>query len=246
MTLEDSLTSVAGLTGSRIYSRGCTELKSQGFAIFERVLDAIRIDALAQALGREPLTRGRAGARHAMQSPVVAEIARDDRLLRIARDELGPEAQPYRATLFNKTPTSNWLVAWHQDTALPLRHRVELPGWGPWSSKAGILYAHAPASALDRVLALRIHLDDSTAMNGPLRVLPGTHNRGVLTDEAVYALARTSKPVDCLVGRGGVLAMRPLLIHASSKSQTDAPRRVLHIEYAAALEIAPGLGLAIA
>ncbi len=26
--------------------------------------------------------------------------------------------------------------------------------------------------------------------------------------------------------------MRPLIIHASSKSQSDKPRRVLHIEYA--------------
>jgi ectoine hydroxylase-related dioxygenase (phytanoyl-CoA dioxygenase family) len=181
-----------------------------------------------------------------MQVPVVAELARDDRLLRVARGVLGPDASAFRATLFDKSPVANWLVAWHQDTALPLRDRAEVPGWGPWSVKAGVLYAHAPASALERVLALRIHLDDSTALNGPLRVVPGTHIRGVLTDEAVGALARASDPADCLVSRGGVLAMRPLLIHASSKSRNDAPRRVLHIEYAASLEVASGLELAIA
>jgi Phytanoyl-CoA dioxygenase (PhyH) len=57
-----------------------------------------------------------------------------------------------------------------------LKERQEAPGWGPWSIKEGVQYAHAPAKALQRVLALRVHLDDSTSKNGPLRILPGTHN----------------------------------------------------------------------
>jgi hypothetical protein len=40
--------------------------------------------------------------------------------------------------------------------------------------------------------------------------------------------------------------MRPLIVHASSKSLHDAPRRVLHIEYAASLKIDHGLDLAAA
>ena len=54
------------------------------------------------------------------------------------------ETIAFRATLFDKSPVANWLVVWHQDTALPLRHHVAEPGWGPWSTKAGVLYAHAP------------------------------------------------------------------------------------------------------
>jgi hypothetical protein len=46
--------------------------------------------------------------------------------------------------------------------------------------------------------------------------------------------------------RSGVLAMRPLIVHASSKSQSEAPRRVLHIEYANSMNVADGLKLAIA
>jgi hypothetical protein len=38
--------------------------------------------------------------------------------------------------------------------------------------KGGVLHAIAPASALAIVVALRVHLDDSTHANGPLRVLP--------------------------------------------------------------------------
>jgi ectoine hydroxylase-related dioxygenase (phytanoyl-CoA dioxygenase family) len=181
-----------------------------------------------------------------MKHPAVAEAANDRRLLRLARCRLGEGAVPYRATLFEKSGRANWLVVWHQDTALPLASRFDSPGWGPWSEKAGILYAHAPAWALSRVLALRLHLDDSTAENGPLRVIPGSHAAGVLSDEEVFGIARRQEHVDCLVPRGGVLAMKPLLIHSSPKVRLDAPRRVLHIEYAESLILAENIRLAVA
>jgi len=184
--------------------------------------------------------------RHVLGYGAVADLAREPRLLEIARGILGSEAFPFRATLFDKSPDANWLVVWHQDTALPLRGRRETQGWGPWSVKEGVVYAHAPASALSRVLALRVHLDDSMADNGPLRVLPGTHTLGVLSDDEVHVIATKVSPVDCLVPRGGVLAMRPLLVHSSSKSLSQDARRVLHIEYSASDRVAEDLELAIA
>lgn len=108
------------------------------------------------------------------------------------------------------------------------------------------MYAHAPSWALSRVVALRIHLDASTKENGPLRVIPGSHLNGVLPDEGVFELARREEGVDCLVPRGGVFAMRPLLIHSSSKSRKDMPRRVLHIEYADSLDLSESIKLAVA
>ncbi len=184
--------------------------------------------------------------RHALRNAGVAAIAGDSRLIGMAQEVIGGGAVPFRATLFDKSPTSNWLVVWHQDTALPLRERRNTPGWGPWSVKDGVNYAHAPASALEQVLAIRLHLDDSVAENGPLRILPATHTLGVLSDEALHRLSTQIATVDCLVPQGGILAMRPLVVHASSKSQSNAPRRVLHIEYAVSSAIADGLELAIA
>jgi len=120
-------------------------------------------------------------------------------------------------------------VVWHQDTALPLRERRDAPGWGPWSVKDGIAYAHAPASALSKVLAIRIrvHLDNSDASNGPLRVLPRTHVKGILSDGAIEQLVQRSPVVDCLVPKGGVLAMRPLIVHAWAQSRaTGVPTAI--------------------
>jgi len=129
---------------------------------------------------------------------------------------------------------------------LPLRERRDMPGWGPWSVKAGITYAHAPAEALSRVIALRVHLDDSREDNGPLRVIPGTHLQGLLSDTDVQRLVAQYDAVDCIVPAGGVVAMRPLVLHASSKAESDRPRRVLHIEYADSLKMEGGLELAVA
>jgi len=198
------------------------------------------------ALSSLQLARGRAGARHLMAIPQVAHLASDPRLMQIAQQALGSEPFPFRATLFEKSGKANWLVVWHQDTALPLRESFDQPGWGPWSKKAGIDYAHAPAWALSRVVALRIHLDDSTTENGPLRAVPGSHKLGVLNDEEIASVVKERGYTECLVARGGVLMMRPLLIHASSKGRTNAPRRVIHIEYADSMQLGPGIELATA
>ena len=220
-------------------------VRDEGYGLIPDVFAPSEIRSLLTALKREALPRTRAGVRHAMRSPAVARTANDPRMLDIARKILGPAAIPFRATLFEKLPDSNWLVAWHQDTALPLQERREASGWGPWSIKDGVNYAHAPAKALEKVVALRLHLDDSILNNGPLRVLPATHTKGVLTDEEIFSIAAQTSNVDCLMPIGGIVAMRPLVIHASSKSQTENPRRVLHIEYAESTNIDANAQLAI-
>ncbi|MBC8027216.1 MAG: phytanoyl-CoA dioxygenase family protein [Steroidobacteraceae bacterium] len=202
-----------------------------GYEIISDVFPVPEVEALAATLETLPLDRSRAGARHLLRHSSIADLSQDARLTSIASRVLGGAARPHSATLFDKSPRANWLVAWHQDTTLPMRERIDLPGWGPWSEKGGVLYAHAPASVLSRVVALRIHLDDSTSDNGALRVLPRSHTLGVLTDDQVHDLAARSTHATCLIGRGGVIAMRPLIVHASSKVMKDAPRRVIHIEY---------------
>jgi hypothetical protein len=216
-----------------------------GFDIVPAVFSTEEVVELASQLARHHL-RGRAGSRHLMQSSAVAELANERRLRSLATEALGVLAVPYRATLFEKSTASNWLVVWHQDTALPLQSRFEAPGWGPWSIKAGITYSHAPAESLERIVALRLHLDDSTLDNGPLRIIPGSHRFGVLSDEAIGSKVRTLPHLSCVVPAGGVLVMRPLHIHASSKSTSSARRRVLHLEYADTLNFGGGAVLAVA
>jgi ectoine hydroxylase-related dioxygenase (phytanoyl-CoA dioxygenase family) len=221
-------------------------MTDSGFWIGKGILSHAECDDLSTVLARGRHARGRAGARHLMASPEVRSLAMDTRLLDIAAETLGGRAVPYRATLFEKSGRANWLVVWHQDTALPLVAKVVGDDWGPWSTKAGVLYAHAPAWALERIVALRVHLDPSTRDNGPLRVIPGTHRLGILSDDDVFSLARRTAEVECVVERGGIIAMRPLLIHSSSKVRLDQPRRVIHLEYVDTLDLGHGARLAVA
>jgi ectoine hydroxylase-related dioxygenase (phytanoyl-CoA dioxygenase family) len=221
-------------------------IEQNGYEVLPELGSKSQAEILMGELTDAGLPRSRAGIRHVMSHPGVSEIAHAEKVLCIVKAVLGEAAIPFRATLFDKSPNSNWLVMWHQDTALPLSQRGQADGWGPWSVKDGVTYAHAPANALERVMAVRIHLDDSTLNNGPLRILPGTHRAGVLTDEEIHKLSEDVRAVDCPIPKGGVILMRPLVVHASSKSTSDEPRRVIHIEYAAQREILPGMTLAIA
>jgi ectoine hydroxylase-related dioxygenase (phytanoyl-CoA dioxygenase family) len=216
-----------------------------GYEIHKDVFSREEMRVLADALDRQSFERTRAGARHLMQIDEVRRIAADARLIGIASGVVGGTAQAYRTTLFDKSAEANWLVAWHQDTTLPMVARREVAGFTGWSQKQGVWYAQAPAAVLERVVALRIHIDDSTEFNGPLRVIPGTHRDGVLTEEQVSARATKSPSVVCLADSGGVVAVRPLIIHASSKARAAGSRRVLHIEYGTTLDIGGGLQLRV-
>lgn len=220
-------------------------IEEQGFAVVPSVLSTRELIPILVSLADLQPPRGRAGIRHVLSHPTVKVVADNPRLVEMAQAVLGSAAFPFRATLFDKTPEGNRLMSWHQDTALPVEAQVDASGWGPWSEKEGVIYAQAPASALQQILALRLHLDDCGEENGPMRVIPGTHGLGILSDAEIERHTTYDDPVDCLAARGGVVAMRPLVIHASSKSRSQAQRRVLHIEYAVVKEFPGGLRLAL-
>src|SRR5262249_15183378 len=96
-----------------------------------------------------------------------------------------------------------------------------------------------PLDILEQMIAVRVHLDDCGAKNGPLRVLPGSHRCGWLDEELDAWKARVAEVV-CLVKSGGVATMSPLILHASAPSESVSHRRVIHIESAAA-ELPGGL-----
>ena len=217
-------------------------MTDSGFSITEDVLSPRECGSLAKAVR----PAGRAGARNLMANPAVSSLAHDSRMLQLATLTLGIHALPFRATLFDKSSGSNWHVLWHQDRALPLLNRVHCHEWGPWSTKCGVLYALAPASALECVVALRIHIDASNETNGPLRVIPGSQTIGVMSAAQISAMVRDVSANVCVVGRGAVLAMHPLLLHSSSKATGNNRRRVLHIEYSNRFDFGNGVHLCVA
>ncbi len=204
-------------------------LDQQGFAVVPHVLTTSEREQLIESLG--PVTG--AGRRGLLALPIVAQLARSSRLLDIVRPHLPADPRPVRAIYFDKVPETNWLVAWHQDLTLALRARVDAPGFGPWSVKDGVPHVQAPVHLLEQMLTTRLHLDDCDETNGALRVLPGSHRLGRLSAERIRLLRKHDPDHLCHLSAGDALLMRPLLLHASSRSQSNRHRRVLHIEYAA-------------
>ncbi len=218
------------------------DLERDGFALVSGVLtsgfartvadqlDNAQADASAIASSR------RAGSVYALRNvltiPVVQTVVTSQAVRSLVEDILGPNAFAVRGILFDKTPGANWNVPWHQDIAVPVKERRDTPGWSGWSTKAGVVHAHPPASVLENMVTVRLHLDPCGPENGPLRVLPGTHRHGRLTDAQTETLRSEVPETVCTAGAGDALLMRPLLLHASSASEHPARRRVLHIEWA--------------
>jgi ectoine hydroxylase-related dioxygenase (phytanoyl-CoA dioxygenase family) len=207
------------------------------------VLDSRAVNDLLLALGHEISNQSAEASRrgdslYAVRnllslSAAARDIARSEPIRRLVEPVLGSGCFAVRGILFDKTPGANWNVAWHQDISLAVRERCDLPGWGPWSVKAGIVHVQPPEEVLETMLTVRLHLDACGAENGPLRVLPGSHNKGRIAHEHVAELRHQTPEKDCRIGRGGVLLMRPLLLHASSHASQPGHRRVLHLEFAA-------------
>ena len=203
-------------------------IEQHGFSFAHAVLSADERRELVSLLG--PVSS--AGRRGLLALPAVAELARSARVLELIRPHLPSEPFPVRAIYFDKSPEKNWLVPWHQDLTLALRARAEVPGFGPWSVKDGIPHVQPPIELLQQMLTVRLHLDDADENNGALRVMPGSHRFGRLDAPQIQALRDEHADFLCTAPAGDALLMRPLLLHASSRSNSDRHRRILHIEYA--------------
>ena len=204
-------------------------LDRDGFALAPSGLSPTELSALADALeseGDQSASR-RGGVAYARRN-----LGRHSAVVALSQRLAPPGLTLVRAILFDKRPEANWPVPWHQDLSLAVSERVELPGWGPWSVKSGVVHVQPPAKFLERLLALRLHLDDCPAENGALKVLPGTHLLGRLSAERIQALRQEIPETLCPARAGEVLTMRPLLLHASSPAETPTRRRVLHLELA--------------
>src|SRR5262249_12493497 len=128
-----------------------------------------------------------------------------------------------------------------QDLSIELSNSAELDGWTHWRTKGPVHLVQPPTFVLESMIAVRIHLDDSDCDNGALRVVSGSHNEGRLSRTRMFDLRESSGETICDTGRGSVLLMRPLLLHASSPALKPSHRRVVHIDFAAADALPAGL-----
>jgi ectoine hydroxylase-related dioxygenase (phytanoyl-CoA dioxygenase family) len=217
-----------------------SEIERNGFAILEDAVDSHKLTLIEnelQHLEIDHLASQRAGKAFGLRNlttavPLTRDLANSNALRSIVQPVLGDTARVVRTIYFDKHKDANWKVAWHQDLTIAVREKVDVEGFRAWSIKAGITHVQPPVAVLEHMLTLRVHLDDTSEANGALRVLPGTHRHGRLDPDQIQYWKQHQGVVTCSVGRGGDVAMRPLLLHSSLPSLNPTHRRVLHFEYA--------------
>ena len=205
------------------------QLAREGFAVVPGVLDDNRCDSLASHV--ESDAAGGAGSRQLLEYSWGRALADELRRQPALREVIPLGSVAVQCTLFDKSPTKNWLVSLHQDLSIPVRARVTAAECSGWSDKEGVVFVQPPAEILEQLVAVRVHIDDCPEESGPLRMVSGSHAFGRLDGPAADALRAASGEVVVAVPRGGVLVMRPLLLHASSKASAPKPRRVLHFVF---------------
>jgi ectoine hydroxylase-related dioxygenase (phytanoyl-CoA dioxygenase family) len=208
------------------------EIDRDGFKILDRFLSLDLIDRLIQDIAALNLTPERAGTRNILELlPSVQQLATSQEIQALVKPILGNSARVVRGIFFDKQPTANWKVPWHQDVTIAVKNRLDLPDYHPWSLKGGIHHVQPPVAILERMLTVRIHLDRTDESNGALKVIPGSHCDGKLNDLEIDRFKQTDSTI-CTCEPGGILLMRPLLLHASSVAIEPSHRRVIHLDYA--------------
>ncbi len=161
--------------------------------------------------------------------PSITPLIFNDKLLYIIHQLFGAGYFVTKAIYFDKPAQSNWFVAYHQDLTISVDKKENIEGYGPWTVKQDQFGVQPPLQILQNNFTIRIHLNDTDKNNGALKVVPGSNLKGLYRPEAInWAI---EKETLCEVKKGGIMIMRPLLLHASNRTTNNTPRRVIHIEF---------------
>jgi ectoine hydroxylase-related dioxygenase (phytanoyl-CoA dioxygenase family) len=212
-----------------------------GFAKCSRIIDDKQIDNLLASLSELSIfstVREKKGSAYGVRNllnllPNIRKFAESEKVKNLVESILGAKAKPVRAIFFDKTIEANWKVPWHQDLTIAVKRKIETKGFTAWTQKAGSHHVQPPTSVLEKLLTVRIHLDDADETNGALKVIPKSHAYGRLSSAEIQNLRKANKAQVCCIKRGEAFLMRPLIVHSSSAGTNPNHRLVIHIYFSA-------------
>ncbi|MDR6459475.1 ectoine hydroxylase-related dioxygenase (phytanoyl-CoA dioxygenase family) [Chryseobacterium vietnamense] len=161
--------------------------------------------------------------------PEIKDLVFNENIRKVIKEIFGEKYFVVKSIYFDKPETSNWYVAYHQDLTISVDKKLELAGFGPWTTKQNQFAVQPPLNVLENIYTIRIHLDDTDENNGALKVVPQSHAKGIYRPETIDWTVETEEI--CNVKKGGIMLMKPLTLHGSNRTTNGKKRRVIHIEF---------------
>lgn len=220
-------------------------IEEKGFTVVEDIFTSEEVAGLASYIQKADTsndtfrkTKDLFAVRQFLKEiPAVVPAVFNDKLKAVITCLFGEGYFPVKSIYFDKPGDSNWFVSYHQDLTISVKEKADVPGFGPWTVKQQQYAVQPPLNILEQNFTIRIHLDNTDENNGALRVVPGSHAKGIYRPETIDWSVETETVCD--VPEGGIMIMRPLLLHASSRTINNHKRRVIHIEFSSQLLPAP-------
>lgn len=214
-----------------------TEVLEKGFTVINDIFSAQEIEniaALIQDMDGSNDTFRRSQDLFAIRQflkeiPEVTNFIFNDRIKTIIKEIFGEKYFSVKSIYFDKPEKSNWYVAYHQDLTISVDRKIDVPNFGPWTTKQNQFAVQPPLNILENVYTIRIHLDDTDEDNGALKIVPKSHAKGIYRPETIDWKVESEEI--CKVEKGGVMIMKPLLLHGSNRTTNGKKRRVIHIEF---------------
>ncbi|MDR3693558.1 phytanoyl-CoA dioxygenase family protein [Mucilaginibacter sp.] len=220
------------------------QIADNGFIVFEDIYtsdEIVNIESIINRADRSKKTFRQTADLFAIRQflkelPEVKPLVFNQKLKSIVEALFGDGYFIVKSIYFDKPEKSNWFVVWHQDLTISVDEKVEIPGYSSWTVKQDQFSVQPPIEILKEIFTIRIHIDETDGNNGALKVIPGSHLKGIYRAENIDW--SSEREMTCNVKSGGVMIMRPLLMHASDRTTSSKGRRVIHIEFSRA-KLAP-------
>ena len=219
-----------------IFNSTKENLLKKGFSIVDRIYNDVEIDLILNAIKNADHTNATfrkskdlfAIRQVVKEIPKILPIVFNENLQNLITSILGNDYFIVKSIYFDKPENSNWYVAYHQDLTISVDKKVDLDDFVNWTKKQNQFAVQPPLPILENIVTLRIHLDETNSENGALKVIENSHSKGIYRPENINW--KSEKEIICNVTKGGIMLMKPLLLHSSGRTTNSKKRRVIHIE----------------